>query len=151
MIPYGKNNIYSIASGAGKYLNSEFLDTLPEYEQLLLSHDWTFGVYGDFQDYSYLKSYESTVNCYVGLPNQSFMYLNDADDYYLSMAGYQDDNLIYVHKLPSMYSDFVTNVHGLRPVICMKSSVQILSGSGTIDDPYTVLPQNAIEAGGIEE
>ena len=79
------------------------------------------------------------------------MYLNDADDYYLSMAGYQDDNLIYVHKLPSMYSDFVSNVHGLRPVICMKSSVKMLSGSGTIDDPYTVLPQTSEETGGEQQ
>ena len=151
MIPYGTNNIYSTASGVGKYLNSVFLSTMPEYEQLLQSHDWTFGVYGDFQDYSYLKSYENSVSCYVGLPNQSFMYLNGADDYYLSMAGYQDDNLIYVHKLPSMYSDFVTNAHGLRPVICMKSSVKILSGSGTIGDPYTVLPQTSEETGGEQQ
>ncbi len=142
MVRYGSDNIYSLKTGAGKYLNTDFLLTLPDYQQLLQLHDWSFGVYGDFQNYSYLKSYEQAVSCYVGLPNQSFMYLNDADDYFLSMAGYQNENLIYIYKQPMMYSDFVSSEHALRPVICMNASAGIVSGNGSLSDPFVISVQS---------
>ncbi|MBQ4253489.1 MAG: hypothetical protein II712_01540, partial [Erysipelotrichaceae bacterium] len=141
-VRYGSDNIYSLKTGAGKYLNTDFLLTLPDYQQLLQLHDWSFGVYGDFQNYSYLKSYEQAVNCYVGLPNQSFMYLNDADDYFLSMAGYQNENLIFIFKQPVMYSDFVSSEHALRPVICMNASAGIVSGNGSLSDPFVISVQS---------
>lgn len=148
LLQYGDSNQFTVEKGLGKYLNTDFLDTLPDYQQYLVEREWTFGTFGDFQEFSYLKSYDESVYCYVFVPNQSMLYLNDYDDYYLSMAGYQEDTLVYTVKGNNMYSDFVNEKHYVRPVICMKSDLYIVSGNGTEDSPFAV---SLTESGDVNE
>ncbi|MBR6958233.1 MAG: hypothetical protein IKH73_07280, partial [Erysipelotrichaceae bacterium] len=136
---YGSDNTYTPQRGVGKYLNTKFLESLPDYENYLVKNTYTFGTYGDFQNYSYLRSYDRSVTCYVGLPNQSTMFLNEYDDYYLAMAGYQDEILIYIKSEPTTMSDFVNKKHAVRPLITMRNDIKILAGTGTKQDPFVIL------------
>ncbi len=71
-------------------------------------------------------------------------YYNDLVDnggYYWFAAAYSSSSTVGVYWSP--YDRYVrssgTDAYGLRPIIRLSSSIVVTGGSGTIDDPYTIL------------
>ena len=77
-----------------------------------------------------------TVKDYT-LANGMSSYLNNGKMFYL--LGLNDDNEnLYVEEDGSIQSTDSTAGYGIRPVITLKKNTEVVSGSGTKDDPYVV-------------
>ena len=122
------------------YLNNNFLASLNSYLTYLVENEWDIGMHQDVQSsYAQSENYVKTCKCYVCLPNNSYLFLDDQNDYYLSTMSASTDKLIYtISSELKLYADLLENKHSIRPVICMNGSVKLLSGSGTAEDPFIV-------------
>ena len=89
--------------------------------------------------YEYTMSYNGTTN--------SNGYLNNGLTWW-TLTPYNTSSVRYVYNDGNAkYSD-VTNSSGGRPAINLKSSVEIVSGSGTASDPYRLKGDNDTPASG---
>ena len=51
----------------------------------------------------------------------------------------EDDDMIYtVQEGSKYYSDVIDGTHGIRPAIYITSQIQVVSGTGTVNDPYVI-------------
>ena len=166
-ISYGSGvNFYDIskkddASYTGSYmyqwLNEDFLDTLYNYENIIVE-DSTWNI--TTKSSTSTKLAETTLinnstiskNTPVGLLNSYEYYLSNKNTSPLS--GYLDIGYYWWLLNPysssyvcNVYSDFgyaysrdyPSTTYGTRPSINLKSNIQLSGGSGTKDDPYTIL------------
>ena len=89
--------------------------------------------------YEYTMSYNGTTD--------SNGYLNN-DLYWWTLTPYNTSRVRYVHVVGNASNEDVTGSNGGRPAINLKSSVEIVSGSGTASDPYRLKGDNDTPATG---
>ena len=77
-----------------------------------------------------------TVKDYT-LANGKSSYLNNGKMFYLLGLNDEEENL-YVEEDGSIQSTDSLSGYGIRPVITLKKNTEVVSGSGTKDDPYIV-------------
>ncbi len=74
-------------------------------------------------------------NCYLTKNATSNMWMSlSISDYSMSIM----ENIFFVYTNGQNASNFIQNSFALRPVITLTSKTEILSGDGTIENPYTV-------------
>ncbi len=89
--------------------------------------------------YEYVTSYRGTTN--------SNGYLNNGL-YWWTLTPYNTSNVRYVTYDGSAYSISSSNAYGVRPSINLKSSIKIVDGDGTIDNPYRLNGDNDTDLSG---
>ena len=68
-------------------------------------------------------------------------YLNNGTNFWTSNS-YDDNNSWYISE-DGLISYSNNNIkHGIRPVITIKDSIKLISGNGTIDNPYIIEQRN---------
>ncbi len=151
-ISYGSNvNFYTDESNSSymyQWLNEDFLDTLYNYENIIVTDaSWnatqTSNVstkpaettmvtspVGLLNSYEYYKSYENTSN--------SNGYLNNSYYWWL-LNPYSSSRVWDMLSSGNAYnSSPSSNASGARPSINLQSGITINGGTGTSDDPYTI-------------
>ncbi len=168
-ISYGSDvNFYDISkkddttyTGSYMYqwLNEDFLDTLYNYQNIIVE-DSTWNITNsNASNYGAISSKlpETTLinnesidkNTPVGLLNSYEYYLSykntSSGSGYLNVGylwrllnSYSSSNVWSVNFIGTAGSSVPSNAHGTRPSINLKSNIQLLGGSGTKDDPYTI-------------
>ena len=138
-VKYGTASAYSPDNGAGKYLNTTWVSTLDRYEKFLTQHTWYYGPTGIANGFDWNQSFEKSVECYVGIPNLSTPYLGGYNGILLSNYDYHNTDAIYtIDNEGRLFGDFDTVAYKVRPLIAMKANVGIVSGKGTLENPYIV-------------
>ncbi|MBR0385321.1 MAG: hypothetical protein IJI05_02080, partial [Erysipelotrichaceae bacterium] len=137
---FGTNPVYNTSSGIGKYLNTTFLNTLTDYENVLVSHDWYYGPLNESDGYDYRSGYANTMNAYVGIPNTGCLFLHDFPNIYLSNTVPGSNEFTYVlDENYHLYQQLLTTGEVyMRPLIAMKGDIAISGGSGTAEDPFVI-------------
>lgn len=101
---------------------------------------WAFG----FDDINKILKQELVfANCYSANSNKNCGYNNNLIDnggFYWIADSYTDSNkvLIWNAKERIISSSDTSYSYGIRPIIKLKSSVYIISGTGTYEDPYVI-------------
>ena len=135
-----------------QWLNEDFLDTLYNYENIIVTYSkWNSlttksistkitegasGVTTTTSPVGLLNSYEY----YMSYKNVSYEtgYLNIGYVWWL-LNPYNTSNVLYVFHNGSVHNASPSNTSGGRPSINLKSGIQLSGGSGTKNDPYTIL------------
>ena len=134
-----------------QWLNEDFLDTLNNYENIIVTDSkWnslttedistkitegasgvttTTAPVGLLNSYEYYISYKNTI--------YSSSYLNIGYDWWLLNS--YNTSLVWEVINGGYGSRSQTLTSGVRPSINLKSGIQLSGGSGTKDDPYTIL------------
>ena len=87
----------------------------------------------------------TTLYCYNKYSYEECGYNNDLIDnggYYWFAARYSSSStygVIWASRSRNVLGDTSTSSYGLRPVISLKSSVIVTGGTGTIEEPYTIV------------
>ena len=139
--PFGNYNVFmpDKKGTVAYYLNRDFLKTLNKYEEYLVSTDWFCGTFTTEGEFDYREGCTDSYHSYVAIPMMGYMYLEDSTDIFLGNTAFQTDKLVYIiSEYNRIYSDLLESEHSIRPVICMKGTVEILSGTGTYEDPFVV-------------
>ena len=151
-IKYGSDvNFYTDESNSSyiyQWLNEDFLDTLYNYENIIVTDaSWNAiqtsststkptettmitAPVGLLNSYEYYKSYENTDSYHGYLNNGYFWWLLNS---YSSSYVWDVDNIGRADNSPP--SNFAS---GARPSINLQSGITINGGTGTSDDPYTI-------------
>ena len=138
-VSYGTASAYSADNGAGKYLNGTWVKTLDRYEKFLTENTWYYGPTGTASDFDYSRSFDKSTVCYVGIPNLATPYLGGYNGILLSNYDAHNTDAIYViDNEGRLFGDYDTVAYKVRPLIAMKANVGIVSGKGTLDNPYIV-------------
>lgn len=141
---FGRYNDYSPDYGLGDYLNTDYVESLPEYEKYLVTNDWFYGALEDDNYYDYHDNFQNSVHCYVGLPNTAVQYLDEYPDIYIMADVSSADDLVYkIDDTGHLFAGFLTNESKVRPLICLNGKTAIISGNGTVDDPYVFMEGSA--------
>ena len=166
-MPYGNNNIFTTSSGVGQKLNNDVLKWLiPDGDnvnesKLVKNYTWYQTELSVGYDYKLSFEENDGVIATVGLIRMGEMlsgqsgsiitknytmsstlnngyyywtmnqYTNNIDAWYINYEGYSNIEL----KIGSID---LSNRIGLRPVIVIKSDVDIISGTGTWSNPYQI-------------
>ena len=140
-IAFGSNPVYNTSSGVGQYLNSTFLNTLENYQEVLTAHDWYYGPLLEDDGYDYHGGYASTMNAYVGLPNTGCLFLNDFPNIFLMNTVNGSKEFTYVlDEYNHLYQQLLTsNGIYMRPLIAVKADTAISGGKGTQEEPYILV------------
>ena len=147
---------YTDSENVGYYLNNAsnsfynwYSDTT---KSMIVKSNWNLYTSGMGKDYSALNNNPSAtyparttdgiVSAYIGLPSWGEMYSgNDLNSSYWLINRWQDSST-YVSFI-SAYGRADGNYAGndrlsLRPVVRLKSNVKVVSGEGTMTEPYTL-------------
>ena len=117
-----------------KYLNKTFYNKLSKTN--LQKCDFHTGTYNKNTHYNYKNIYTDKTNNYVGLPSIGEIFVNDYEEAWLYNP-YGTNNLQYKTISENrIIADVNSNENYIRPVICLKNTINILSGEGTKDKPY---------------
>jgi hypothetical protein len=68
-------------------------------------------------------------------------YLNNGTNFWTSNK-YDDTKAWYISSDGKVSSDDLNERHGIRPVITIKSNTKLISGNGTIENPYIIEQRN---------
>ena len=81
--------------------------------------------------------YKDGYNCYTGTPSSGWLYNND-DRWTLSPTSRYSNRVFVVYSMGYVDYYSVPNTFWVRPVVHLRSDI-VLSGSGTVADPYKIL------------
>ena len=159
-----KNDKSYTGSYMYQFLNEDFLDTLYNYKNIIVEDStWNITNSNASSDEMSKKLPETTLinnstigkNTPVGLLNSYEYYLSYKNigstigytTGYLEIGSYwwllNPGNSLYVWVVhngsasPGLITT-TTSTYGVRPVVVLKSNIQLSGGSGTKDDPYTI-------------
>ncbi len=136
---FGSSNQYSPDRGLGYYLNSDYLESLENYENVLISNDWYYGSLSGNNMYDYHDNFDNTLNCYVALPNTAVQYVDEYPGIFIMANIDTNDDLVYtIDDDGHLFAGFLSSENKIRPMICINGSLAIESGSGTRDNPYVL-------------
>lgn len=136
-----QNNTFVIKNtnnNIGYYLNNEFYNSLINKEYLK-KRNYYIGKYKT-DNFNYELLYGKTINCYVGLPKISDLFVTEYKNM-LTLTGLEDNanNTIYsINNNNQVYSNTVTEKYNIYPVISFDNSLVINDGDGTKDDAYQI-------------
>ena len=162
--PYGESNVFSVDSGIGLKLNTEVLEWLvpsndiENRNKLVKDYTWYQNDYSPGQHFNVLLDEIQpirTIKATVGLIrvgemmatfNSSFLskgYTQDIswrDNPYMTFwtMTTNNDKIWIVSYGGSALSSIEGNLVKIRPVIVIKSDVEIIEGTGTYSNPYKI-------------
>ncbi len=123
----------------GYYLNNTFLKSLGDYEKYLLEFTGYCGSFKAEDQYDYTSAFDRSYKAYVGIPQLGMLFMNEENDIFISNAVYDSDTFINtVTDFNWIFADLPDNGHCVRPVVCFRGDLPIVSGTGTAEDPFIV-------------
>ena len=156
MIQFGNNSNYSNNNIIGTFLNGEYLtsgDYLTE-EQVNMIEDnttWYLGTVGNATSYKLAKYIDEemtsttiSTTSKVGLLRLGELMAGHADvtsnnSIYWLLTPYSASNVWYLHNTGMATSGYNTmNKYAIKPVLNLKSNVIIISGDGTLQNPFEI-------------
>lgn len=111
------------------YLNNEYYDE----NKLIKKGIFNISSYEE----SYLDKYNEQQELYVGLLEIGDLYPNDLDNTY-TLTNTGRKGTIFKVTNGRLYSDSYLTENEVRPVIFIDKSIKVISGYGTLDNPYEV-------------
>ena len=133
---FGKTNLYGNTYGSlGHYLNNVFYYTLDTSH--LVKGIWYIGDYNEETSYDYNNIFSNNIESNVGILN---IIENNIDNTYTLTRS--DDELIYTLGSGKLYSSDPTEELSIYPAIYIDKNINIVSGSGTFNDPYEIGDKN---------
>lgn len=117
------------------YLNKNFANKFNN----LSTCTYNIGQYGSLTSYDYKNTYTSTIDGSVWLPGIGDLYVTNGEEYWLTNS--YDVNTTLAYKLNSnstIIADTKTSLNKIRPVLCVKKDIKIVSGDGTKNSPYVL-------------
>jgi hypothetical protein len=134
---FGDSAVYSASSGLGGYLNSTYLESLDNWQQLLVEEVWSYGAW-DTAGFDYHDSVQSAYQAYVSIPGAALPLGETTAGIFLNQI---DTTGTLVYRITAegfLFADQPSSGGYVRPVISMKSSVGITGGDGSRDNPYVI-------------
>ncbi len=145
---YEKNSFEG--SYVQEWLNQDFLSTLHHYQDYLENTGWD--VSSESSEVPSKPSGSTIVQNFVGLLNY-YEYYHGFKDYMsflrderflewwlLNPSSFNDTySILIANGNPNISPRISNELEGVRPVISMKKSIQIIAGTGTQEDPYRLL------------
>lgn len=83
-----------------------------------------------------------SINDYISTGGESG-FMNNNEYYYLINSD-NNNNLLYVDKEGQVNISDKTDILGIKPVITFKNTIKLISGNGSIDDPYIIEEKNGL-------
>lgn len=118
------------------YLSKTFYNTLSKDN--LKKCDFYKGAYNKSTKYDYRNAYTDKTSGYLGLPSIGELFINEYENAWLYNP-YGESSLQYkTTNQNRIIADVNSNLNYIRPVICIKNDMNILSGEGTKNSPYIV-------------
>ena len=150
---FGSNVTFSKDNTIGTFLNGDYLTsgTYLTRNQANMIEDnttWYLGTVGEanyklakYQDATGSNLTTSTTTAKIGLLRLGELMAGQFDKNgnnkdYLTLTPYSTSDVRYVGNYGSSYYDSPTNSYGSRPSMNLKSTVKIVSGTGTKSDPF---------------
>ena len=150
---FGSNVTFSKDNTIGTFLNGDYLTsgTYLTRDQANMIEDnttWYLGTVGEanyklakYQDATGSNLTKSTTTAKIGLLRLGELMAGQFDKNgnnkdYLTLTPYSTSDVRYVGNYGSSYYDSPTNSYGSRPSMNLKSTVKIVSGTGTKSDPF---------------
>lgn len=131
------SNVYSTDSGIGKYLNTEFYNSLDNTH--MIDGPIYTNRYDSTVDFNYTGIYSSNINAKVGMMQVGDLFINDYTDYYLVSRTSTYVGTVYkVIENNSFFADLPTSEAYIRPTIFLNIDSPIKSGDGTKEKPYII-------------
>ena len=134
----GKDNVYSTAKGSiGNYLNTTYLNSLDAKNYVVKGSFFTGLLSLTNKDYATL--YKEKVSAKVGMLTLGDFFIEGVNNVLTILRSYDNPNLIYViNKSGGLYGDTINAKYNVRPVLFLKGDTAIVSGDGSIDDPFEI-------------
>lgn len=133
---YGLRNDY-INSDVYKYLNEEFVKTIDDYENKLVKTKYKYTVLNSVSEIVYDNCTHVYDECYVGLVDITNLFVNGKDILTSTLINGNNRSVV-VMKDHVYYEDLSKTSYNLQVVISALGSLEIGSGSGTLNDPFVV-------------
>lgn len=83
-----------------------------------------------------------SINDYISTGGESG-FMNNNEYYYLINSD-NNNNLLYVDKEGQVNISDKSDILGIKPVITFKNTIKLISGNGSIDDPYIIEEKNGL-------
>ena len=134
----GKDNVYSTTKGSvGNYLNTTYLNSLDAKEYAVKGAFFTGLLSLTNKDYATL--FKEKVNAKVGMLTLGDFFIEGVNNVLTILRSYDNPNLIYViNKSGGLFGDTINAKYNVRPAIFLKGDVSIVSGDGSIEDPFEI-------------
>lgn len=135
---YGNSNYMSTTNGVGHYLNTTFYDSL-DNKEYILNYDYNLGRYDKIDGYDFNRFTDSKGKFNVGLLQIGELFTTSLDNYFLMTHTISTDSTIYqVLEEGRIYAGSISDQMRLRPTLYLKPDLTVISGLGTIEDPYKI-------------
>lgn len=132
------DNVYSIKEGIGLYLNTEFYNSL-ENNDYILNSSYNINSYVINNEYSYLNTYNKSIEAFVGLYSLGDFFISEVGNTYTLTPYLSTKNTIYtINDNKKIYADFINSTYNVQPVISIDSNLFIIGGNGTKEKPYEI-------------
>ena len=151
---FGSNTTFLSTNTIGTFLNGEYLTNYMDSNYSSMIEDnttWYLGTVGDGTSYKLAKYTDetgntltsSTTSAKVGLLRLGELMSGQFDRYgnntnYWTLTPYNASSVRYVYYTGDADDDVPADAIGARPSINLKSNVQIVSGDGTLNSPFTL-------------
>jgi len=135
---FGNSNILSnTKNNIGYYLNNDVINELGIGNFVVKSDFYVGELSNNSLDYALV--YKDKVSLNVGMLTLGDTYITDVKNIFTMYRGIEGDKIInIINEDGNIYGDFITNEYEIRPVFYIRKDLDILSGDGTIDDPFVI-------------
>lgn len=136
-IPFGKNNMYQYSNTIGKYLNTDYFNSL-ENNEYILDGTWYTGA-NSLSNLEYKAKYNSQSTLKIGILGLGDLFVNETPNSLTLTRGIEGNNMIMViNKDKHVYTDYISTAYNVRPALFINGELKIEKGNGTIKDPYII-------------
>ncbi len=137
----GETSAYTTTNTVGKYLNKTFLKSLSLKDYVVNGNYFIGSLALTNLDYAYARS--ETVKAKVGMLTIGDMFINETTNTFTLLRGMEDVDIINViNENGGIFADTIEAKYNVRPAFYIKSSLEILSGKGTLNSPYELGVKN---------
>ena len=135
---FGSTNYCSLSKGMCYYLNTKFYQKLDKKEYIVMA-DYNTGKYDKTNKYDFNKISEYKEKMNVGLLQIGELFVTEKSKYFLGSRTITSDNNIYeVLEDGRIYAGVLSDELRIRPTICLKKDLVIISGNGSSKRPYVI-------------
>ena len=133
---FGKSDsAYTTKTTVGKYLNNTFLNSLDVKNYVVNSNYYTGTL--SLTNYDYTVARSSFVKAKVGMLTIGDMFLQETPNTFTLLRGMEAPDIINViNESSNIFADYISAKYSVRPAFYLKDDLEIVSGEGTMDDPY---------------
>ena len=132
------SNLFNANNGIGYYLNNDFYNTLSNNDYIIDSVYYN-GNYNKNDVYSYLNTYDNSIDSKVGMYKIGDFFITDYNNFYTLTSSETASNIVYVvNQNNKLYADFITSEYKIRPILSLDASIFVLEGNGTKNNPYEI-------------